>query len=132
MAHRMREVPVLEVSSSDEGSSKDEGLSTTHTKKPLKLGKLRITDSLVVHHFIWQYELVNTAEGQPVIYDSISAPLFVSRYMQAMEVEKPAVRPYMANHLVDLIGNMQNSMAGSPSRLSMLLGYSNKSMAASC
>ena len=41
------------------------------------------------------------------MYDNISVPLFVSRYMQAMETDKPAIRPLMANHLVELMGDTE-------------------------
>ena len=54
---------------------------------------------------MWPHELVYTAEGQPAIYDSIAVPLFVSSHMQAMEAGKPAVRPLMAAHVVELMGD---------------------------
>ena len=63
-----------------------------------------------------------TVEGQPSVYDSISVPLFVSGYMQAMEAEKPSVRPYMANHLIELIGDAE-LYGGNPSEPSMWSGY---------
>ena len=37
-----------------------------------------------------------------MIQCTISVPLFVSGYMKAMEAEKPAIRPLMATHLVEL------------------------------
>ena len=79
VARRMRQVPVLEVSSSDEGSAEDEELITSHTKKkPLKSGKLRTANSPVLHHVMWLHQLVNTAEVQPAVYDNISVPLLLA------------------------------------------------------
>ena len=102
----MRQLPVLEVSSTDEGSLEDEELVITHNcKNQLKSDKLRICDSLVVPHVVWPHKLVYTAEGQPAIYDTISVPLFISGYMQAMEAKKPVIRPLIAAHLVELIGD---------------------------
>ena len=75
----MRQLPVLEISSTDERLLEDEGLvSTCNRKKQLKSGKLRTAASLVVHRVVWAHELVYTAEGQPAVYDTmyhLSAPL---------------------------------------------------------
>ena len=76
-------------------------------KKHLKSGKLRTDNSLVVPHVVWPHELVYTAEGQPAVYDTISVPLFISGYMQAMEVEKPALKPLIAAHFVELMRNTE-------------------------
>ena len=105
---RIRQLPVLEVSSTDESSPKDEGAVSTHNhKKQLKPCKLRTADLLVVHRVLWPHELVYTAEGQPTVYDTISVALFVNGYMQAMEAEKPAVRPLMGAHRVELMDDAE-------------------------
>ena len=79
----MKQLPVLEVSSTDEGSLEDEGLISTHNHmKQLKSGKLKTTNSLIVHCVVWPHELVYTAKGQPAVYDSISVLLFISGYMK--------------------------------------------------
>ena len=104
MAHRMRQLPVLEVSSTDAGSLENEELVTTHNlRKQLKSGKLSTTDSLIVHCVTWPDDPGYTTKGQPPMYDTIFMPLFISSYMQVMEAEKPAVRPLMATHMVELM-----------------------------
>ena len=52
--------------------------------------------------------MVYTVARQPALYDDISIQLFVSEYMQVMEAEKPTIRPLMAKHLVELMGDYEH------------------------
>ena len=45
------------------------------------------------------------AVGKLAVYDNISIPLFISGCMLGMEAEKPVIRPFMANHLVEPTGD---------------------------
>ena len=68
-----------------------------------------------MHLVVWPDEMVYTAVGQLAVYNDILIPLFVSGYMQMMEAEKPATRPLMANHLVELMGELHlETSAGIP------------------
>ena len=68
MVCRIRQLVVLEISSTDEGSSEDERLiSTCNGKKQFKSGKLRMADSLVVHHVLMVNQPLYTTEGHHAI-----------------------------------------------------------------
>ena len=55
---------------------------------------------------MWPHKMVYMDEEYPAVYDNMSISLCVSRYMHAMEAEKPAIiRTFMANHLVELMGD---------------------------
>ena len=82
---RMRQIPILEVSSRDESSLEEELIAIPTKKKTLKSGKLRTADSLILHRIVWLHEMVYMAAEQPAVYDNISIPLFISGYMQVIE-----------------------------------------------
>ena len=51
--------------------------------------------------------MVHPVVGLLAVYDDISIVLFISRYMLVMEVEKIAIRPFMAWHLLECMGNAE-------------------------
>ena len=45
--------------------------------------------------------------GQPVEYDQLSITVFVSSFLIVMAMEKESVRPYMLQHLQDLMADAE-------------------------
>ena len=43
------------------------------------------------------------------MYFNISIQLFVSGYMQVIEAGQASIRPFMANHVIDLMGDAELS-----------------------
>ena len=91
--------------STDEESVSEEETTHRPRKKQLRSGKLRRSDSVVLHKVTWPHELVYSASDQPVIYNDISIHLFVSGYLAIIEAERQPVRLFMAWHLQELIGD---------------------------
>ena len=61
MAHCIWQIPVLEVSTGDDGSSSEEEPAPIAQKQnALKSGKLRSVDYLVLHRVIWLHDMVYT------------------------------------------------------------------------
>ena len=103
VASRMRGAPVMDLATIDKES--EEEPTPIPKRKTLKLGKIRTADSSVLHKVVWPHKVVYTATGKPAEYDDISIPLFISRYLTVMAMEKPSVCLLMAQHLQDLTGD---------------------------
>ena len=63
VTRHMRQVSIMEITTTDANSNSEEE-SQGHGKKrwPLKSGKLRIADSIVVHKVVWMHEIVFTSQ----------------------------------------------------------------------
>ena len=46
----------------------------------------------MVKRIAWPHELVYTSGGEPVVYDHLSMPLFVSGYMAVLDTVKSGVK----------------------------------------
>ena len=62
---------------------------------------------MVVKKVTWQHELVNTATGQPAVYEDLSVTWFVSEYLVVMEMVKPALLAIMSKHLKELMADAE-------------------------
>ena len=88
-------------SSSDDGA---DPLLTTHHRKPLKSGRLRTVDTLVVRRMDWSHEFVYSAKGK---YKTLTVPDFVSGYMMIMDKQKSEIKTSMSTHLAELMADTE-------------------------
>ena len=88
--------------SNDDSESREE-VTLALRKKALISGKVRTTDSSVLHKVTWPYEVMYTVTSKPAEYKGISIPCFISEYLVAMATEKLSVHPLMVQHLRDLM-----------------------------
>ena len=72
-------------------------------KKALKWGKIKTTDSSVIHKVMWPHGIVYTATGKPAEHNGISMQLFVSSYLAIITAAKPFISPLMFQHTRDLM-----------------------------
>ena len=57
---------------------------------------------MVVRRITWPQELIYTAGGQPVVYEQLSLPLFVTGYLVWMDMVKLGLNEIMLKHLQKL------------------------------
>ena len=96
-ASRMHQAPVLDLVITGEESGSEED----------PIPEFRMADSSVLHKVVWSHEVVYTPTRIPAEYEDIFIHLFVSGYLAVMATEKLAVHPLIAQHLQELIGNVE-------------------------
>ena len=105
VASWMRGAPVLELAITDEDSRSEEGANPATKMRALKTGKLQTADTTILHKITWTHKVIYTCTGQPAEYDQLSITIFVSGFLMVMILEKQSVRPYMLQHLQDLMAD---------------------------
>ena len=55
----------------------------------------------------WLYKSINTVEGKPAKYESLSIPLFISGYVRIMDAQKLDIKALMLAHLTELIADAE-------------------------
>ena len=58
---------------------------------------------MVLKKVTWPHELMCMATGQPAMYEDMSVNIFVSGYLEFMEMVKPSIKPFMAKHLKEFM-----------------------------
>ena len=81
----------------------EEPESCNKSKTVIKLSKIRTADSTVLKHITWPHELVYGAGSHPTVYEKLTLPLFISRYLTILETMKPAQKVAMLKYLPELM-----------------------------
>ena len=105
---RMRGIPMLELPTTDEdcGSEEDEA-TLAPRKRDLKSGKVQTADTTVLYKITWPHEVIYTCTGQPEEYDQLIITIFVCGFLMVMATEKESIRPYMLQHLQNLMADVE-------------------------
>ena len=74
-------------------------------RRALKYGKIRIADSTVVKGITWPHELMYNSGGEPVIYEHISMPQFVTGYLSVLDIVKSGGKQVMLKYLKELMAD---------------------------
>ena len=53
------------------------------------------------------HKVIYTSTGRPAEYDQFSIPLFVSEYLPVMLAKKEPMRPYVMQHLQDIMADVE-------------------------
>ena len=92
-------------SCTDESELDEEPAPRRKKAKVLKSGKTRTADSTVVKRITWTHELVYTLRGEPVTYELISLPQFVTGYLSVLDTVKSGERHIMLKHPKELMAD---------------------------
>ena len=103
----MQQLPLLGLYSMDTLSDEEELPFIMQCRKPLKLGGMRTADIQVLCKVDWPHEFVYSADSKPAKYESLFVPLFVSRYVKIMAIQKPDVMALMSSHLTELMADTE-------------------------
>ena len=76
-------------------------------KRALKFGKIQTADTTVLCKITWLNEFIYTYTGQPKEYEQMSITLFMKGFLIVMAIEKQSIRPFMLQHLWDLMEDME-------------------------
>ena len=90
----------------------------------MKSGKTSTADNTLLRKITWPYKAVYTSSGRPSVYEEMSISLFVSGYLMVIAGEKCEVKPYMIEHLQELMDELSHT-PGSPSARTTPYGCSN-------
>ena len=62
-----------------------------------------MVDTLVLKRVTWQHKVVYMSAGQPMVYEEMSAVLFVNGYLTLMVGESEDMKPHIVRHLMELM-----------------------------
>ena len=99
----MRGASVLELPITDKDSRSEE--EEAPRKRALKSGKVRRVDTTILCNITWPHEVIYTCTGQPAESHQLNITRVVSGFLTAMAAEKGSVKPYMLQHLHDLMAD---------------------------
>ena len=77
----LKGAPSLFIQTDEDTASEDDQGAPTCRKQTLKSGTLCTSDTVVTKRITWPHKVVYSSQGQPTIYDEISAMLFVNGYL---------------------------------------------------
>ena len=103
LAQHHRRTPLLVKTCTDESEMDEEPAPRRKKAQALKSGKVRTVDSTVIKRIMWPHELVYTSRGEPVTYELISLPQFVTGYLSVLDTVKSEERQLMLKHLKELM-----------------------------
>ena len=108
VARRVQHLSLLGPYSMDTSSDEEEDLPlTTWCRKPLKLGRLQMADTVPVHKVDWPHEYVYSVDDKPAEYETLSVPIFVSRYVNIMDIQTLEIKALMSSHLAELMADVE-------------------------
>ena len=82
--------PLLTKSTTKENTNSEmEVFDNPKHRKTINSAKIHMAGSMVIRRITLPYDLVYTVSGQPVVYEQLTLPLFVTRYMAVIDTIKP-------------------------------------------
>ena len=105
----MRVAPSLDLPTTDDDAGSEKKLTTPAPRRNgLKSGKTHTADTTLLRKITWPHEVVYTSSGHPTVFEEMSMSLFVSGYLTVIAGEKDQIKPYMIQHLQELIDDAES------------------------
>ena len=103
IASRLRGASALFIQTDEETASEDDQVAPIYRKRGLKLGNLHTADTVVTKRITWPHEVIYTSQGEPAIYEELSAVLFINGYLTVLVEYTEEVKGHMLWHLQELM-----------------------------
>ena len=103
LANCPKGAPLFTKSATEEDTESEEEVLVQHKHKTIKLGKVCKADSTVVRRITWPHELIYTARGQPVVYEQLTLPIFLTDYLADVDTMKLGLKEANLKHICELM-----------------------------